>query len=83
MTNIIQNEAGCSGSTSLSSQDNGTNNDRMIAAVLSEEFAKLDGAVARRLSSLSSIPVRFKRLLIFFASSNVECSTSVVATCYW
>ncbi|XP_068667103.1 OVARIAN TUMOR DOMAIN-containing deubiquitinating enzyme 12-like [Aristolochia californica] len=30
--------------------------DRMIALVLSEEYAKLDGAVARRVSHLSSIP---------------------------
>lgn len=59
MTNINYNEAGASSSTSLSSQDDDTDNDRMIAAVLSEEYAKLDGAVARRLSSLQSIPVRF------------------------
>lgn len=31
--------------------------DRMIALVLSEEYAKLDGAVARRLSNLAPAPV--------------------------
>jgi len=59
MTNVNHNEAGCSSSTSLSSQDNDTNDDRMIAVVLSEEYANLDGAVGRHLTSLSSIPVRF------------------------
>ncbi|XP_030953371.1 OVARIAN TUMOR DOMAIN-containing deubiquitinating enzyme 12 [Quercus robur] len=44
-----------SSSTSLSSQQD-IEDDRMIAAVLSEEYAKLDGAVGRRLSSLASIP---------------------------
>ncbi|XP_068645584.1 OVARIAN TUMOR DOMAIN-containing deubiquitinating enzyme 12-like [Aristolochia californica] len=33
-----------------------TEDDRVIALVLSEEYAKLDGAVARRVSHLSSIP---------------------------
>lgn len=31
----------------------------MIAIVLSEEYAKLDGAIGRRLSNLAPIPVRF------------------------
>lgn len=42
----------CSSSTSLSSQQD----DGMIAAVLSEEYAKLDGSVGRRLTNLE--PVR-------------------------
>lgn len=37
--------------------------DRMIAVVLSEEFAKLDGAVGRGLRSLEPVPVRY--LVIF------------------
>ncbi|XP_022148203.1 OTU domain-containing protein DDB_G0284757-like isoform X1 [Momordica charantia] len=44
----------CSSSTSLSSHQ-GIDDDRMIAVVLSEEYAKLDGAVARRLSNLAPI----------------------------
>lgn len=47
----------CSSSTSLSSQRN-VEDDHMIAVVLSEEYANLDGAVARRLSNLAPIPVR-------------------------
>jgi len=76
MTNVIHNEAGCSSSTSLSSQDNDTNDDRMIAVVLSEEYSNLDGAVARRLTSLSSIPVRFSFSLISF--SFFECCKLVL-----
>lgn len=57
MTHIIQNEGGSSISTSVSSQRNDTDDDRMIAIVLSEEYASLDGAVARRLSNMSSVPV--------------------------
>lgn len=45
----------CSSSTSLSSQQD-VEDDRMIAAVLSEEYAKLDGSVGRRLTNLE--PVR-------------------------
>jgi hypothetical protein len=48
----------CSSSTSLSSQQQDVEDDRMIAVILSEEYAKLDGAVARRLSNLAPIPVR-------------------------
>ncbi|RZB61149.1 OTU domain-containing protein isoform B [Glycine soja] len=44
-----------SGSTSHSSQQD-VEDDRMIALVLSEEYAKLDGAVGRRLTNLE--PVR-------------------------
>lgn len=53
--NRYNDEGASSSSTSQSSQQ--TNDDRMIAIVLSEEYANLDNAVAKRLSSLSSIPV--------------------------
>lgn len=49
--------ASSSTSTSLTSQQD-VEDDRMIAAVLSEEYAKLDGAVGRRLTNLAPIPVR-------------------------
>jgi hypothetical protein len=42
----------------MSSQRSETDDDRMIAMVLSEEYAKLDGAMAKRLTNLTSIPVR-------------------------
>uniref|UniRef100_A0A7N0TZI2 ubiquitinyl hydrolase 1 n=1 Tax=Kalanchoe fedtschenkoi TaxID=63787 RepID=A0A7N0TZI2_KALFE len=45
----------CSSSTSLSSQQE-LEDDRMIALVLSEEYAKLDGAVGRRLTNLAPVP---------------------------
>ncbi|KAE8037468.1 hypothetical protein FH972_010055 [Carpinus fangiana] len=45
----------CSSSTSLSSQQD-VEDDQMIAVVLSEEYAKLDGAVARRLANLAPVP---------------------------
>ncbi|KAK6912888.1 OTU domain [Dillenia turbinata] len=45
----------CSTSSSLNSQQS-VEDDRMIAVILSEEYAKLDGAVARRLSSLAPLP---------------------------
>lgn len=48
----------CSGSSSVSSQQD-TEDDRMIAIILSEEYAKLDGAVGRRLSNLAPVPVRY------------------------
>lgn len=47
-----------SGSTSWSSQRD-TQDDRMIALMLSEEYTNLDGAVARRLSNLAPVPVCF------------------------
>nr|XP_010942316.1 OTU domain-containing protein DDB_G0284757 isoform X2 [Elaeis guineensis] len=56
MTHIIQNEGGSSSSTSISSERTDTDDDRMIAIVLSEEYASLDGAAARRLSNMSSVP---------------------------
>ncbi|GAB4847394.1 OVARIAN TUMOR DOMAIN-containing deubiquitinating enzyme 12 [Ancistrocladus abbreviatus] len=46
----------CSSSTSLSSQQD-VEDDQMIATVLSEEYAKLDGSVARRLSNLAPVPL--------------------------
>ena len=52
----------CSSSTSLSSQQD-VEDDRMIAVILSEEYAKLDGAVARRLSNLAPVPVRILAFL--------------------
>ena len=53
-----------SSSTSLSSQQD-VEDDRMIALVLSEEYAKLDGAVGRRLSNLAPVPVRILTFLLF------------------
>ncbi|GAB4848597.1 OVARIAN TUMOR DOMAIN-containing deubiquitinating enzyme 12 [Ancistrocladus abbreviatus] len=46
----------CSSSTSLSSQQD-VDDDQMIAIVLSEEYAKQDGAVAQRLTNLSPVPL--------------------------
>lgn len=56
-TQKTQSVGQSSSSTSLSSQQD-QEDDRMIALVLSEDYAKLDGAVARRLSNLAPIPVR-------------------------
>ena len=58
MINGTQNAGECSSSTSLSSQQD-VDDDRMIAVVLSEEYAELDGAVGRRLSNLAPVPVRY------------------------
>lgn len=70
VTDRMQSFGECSSSTSLSSQQD-LEDDRMIAVVLSEEYAKLDGAVGRRLSSLEPVPVRFFILLdpIIFTAS--------------
>ncbi|RZR73598.1 hypothetical protein BHM03_00026177 [Ensete ventricosum] len=57
MDHIVHNEVGPSMATGLSSHNNDTDDDRMIALVLSEEYEKLDGAVARRLANLASVPV--------------------------
>lgn len=54
-----------SGSTSYSSQQEDVEDDRMIALVLSEEYAKLDGSVGRRLSNLAPVPVRIPAFLLF------------------
>uniref|UniRef100_A0A0D3FVF2 OTU domain-containing protein n=1 Tax=Oryza barthii TaxID=65489 RepID=A0A0D3FVF2_9ORYZ len=56
MTHMFPYDGASSSSTSLSSQKSETDDDRMIAMVLSEEYAKLDGAMAKRLSNLTSIP---------------------------
>ncbi|KAJ0111125.1 hypothetical protein Patl1_02496 [Pistacia atlantica] len=55
MWNGTQSVGESSSSTSLSSQQD-VEDDQMIAFVLSEEYAKLDGAVARRLSNLAPVP---------------------------
>ncbi|XP_057982917.1 OVARIAN TUMOR DOMAIN-containing deubiquitinating enzyme 12 isoform X2 [Malania oleifera] len=55
MRNGTQMVGECSSSTSLSSQQD-VEDDQMIAVVLSEEFAEVDGAIARRLSNLASVP---------------------------
>ncbi|XP_008231213.1 PREDICTED: OTU domain-containing protein DDB_G0284757 [Prunus mume] len=52
MMNGTHSVGECSSSTSLSSQQD-VEDDCMIAVVLSEEYAKLDGAVARRLSNIT------------------------------
>ncbi|RLM75039.1 hypothetical protein C2845_PM15G07110 [Panicum miliaceum] len=56
MTHMFPREGASSSSTSMSSQRSETDDDRMIAMVLSEEYAKLDGAMAKRLTNLTSIP---------------------------
>jgi hypothetical protein len=38
----------------------------MIAMVLEEEYAKLDGAMAKRLTNLTSIPVRYCMHVLFY-----------------
>ena len=57
MTNGNASLGECSTSTSSSSQQD-IEDDKMIAMVLSEEYAKLDGAVGQRVSHLAPIPVR-------------------------
>ncbi|XP_028187941.1 uncharacterized protein LOC114374490 isoform X2 [Glycine soja] len=56
-----------SGSTSHSSQQD-VEDDRMIALVLSEEYAKLDGAVGWRLTNLEPVPVLRRGSLCFEVS---------------
>nr|CAB3486937.1 unnamed protein product [Digitaria exilis] len=70
MTHMFPREGASSSSTSMSSQRSETDDDRMIAMVLSEEYAKLDGAMAKRLTNLTSIPVR---CLITFMSFVFLC----------
>ncbi|XP_061372384.1 OVARIAN TUMOR DOMAIN-containing deubiquitinating enzyme 12-like [Gastrolobium bilobum] len=55
MMNGTQYWGESSSSTSLSSQQD-IEDDRMIALVLSEEYAKLDGTVGRRISNLAPVP---------------------------
>lgn len=57
MWNGTHSAGECSSSTSLSSQQD-IEDDRMIAVVLSEEYAKIDGAVGRRLTNLEPVRVR-------------------------
>ncbi|KAG8385035.1 hypothetical protein BUALT_Bualt04G0181000 [Buddleja alternifolia] len=59
---------GCSSSTSINSQHD-VEDDQMIAVVLSEEYAKLDGAVGRRLSSLAPV-AHIPRINLHFPSSS-------------
>ncbi|XP_074275120.1 OVARIAN TUMOR DOMAIN-containing deubiquitinating enzyme 12-like [Silene latifolia] len=66
MTNGFHSE--CSSSTSRSSQPD-TDDDRMIALMLTEEYSKLDGAIARRLSNLAPVPV-VPRVNSFFPTFN-------------
>lgn len=63
--NGTQSVGECSSSTSFSSQQD-IEDDHMIAVVLSEEYSKLDGAVAKRLSNLAPAPVRYLRSLRSF-----------------
>ncbi|XP_042008118.1 OVARIAN TUMOR DOMAIN-containing deubiquitinating enzyme 12-like [Salvia splendens] len=60
--------ASTSTSTSLSSQQD-VEDDRMIAVVLSEEYAKLDGAVGRRLTNLAPVP-HVPRIILHFPSTS-------------
>jgi hypothetical protein len=53
---MLPNGGASSSSTSMSSQRSETDDDKMIAMVLEEEYAKLDGAMAKRLTNLTSIP---------------------------
>ncbi|PWZ52477.1 hypothetical protein Zm00014a_010342 [Zea mays] len=56
MTHVFPREGASSSSTSRSSQRSETDDDRMIAMALSEEYAKLDGVMAKHLTNLTSIP---------------------------
>ncbi|KAM3367224.1 hypothetical protein ACQJBY_016075 [Aegilops geniculata] len=56
MAHMFPNGGASSSSTSMSSQRSETDDDKMIAMVLEEEYAKLDGAMAKRLTNLTSIP---------------------------
>lgn len=55
LKNGTQSAGECSSSTSASSQQD-IEDDRMIAVLLTEEYAQLDGAVGRRLSNLAPVP---------------------------
>lgn len=58
-----------SGGSSSNSQNSSTEDDRMIALMLTEEYSKLDGAIARRLSNLAPVPVRSSSFIL-----SVSCS---------
>ncbi|KAL3653902.1 OVARIAN TUMOR DOMAIN-containing deubiquitinating enzyme 12 [Castilleja foliolosa] len=62
----FSSDNGCSSSTSMSSQRD-LEDDKMIAIVLSEEYAKLDGAIGRRLSNLAPVP-HIPRVNVHFPS---------------
>ncbi|KAK7336205.1 hypothetical protein VNO77_16739 [Canavalia gladiata] len=47
---------GSQSSSSCNNQQQDTKDDHIIALVLSEEYAKLDGAVGRRVSNLAPVP---------------------------
>lgn len=64
-------ESSSSTSTSLSSQQD-VDDDQMIALVLSEEYANLDGAVGRRLSNLAPVPVRIPAFSVMLHSLTVK-----------
>ena len=49
MTHMFPNEGASSSSTSMSSQKSETHDDRMIAMVLTKEYAQLDGDMAKLL----------------------------------
>jgi hypothetical protein len=66
MTHRFPSEGASSSSTSVSSQRSETDDDKMIAMVLEEEYAKLDGAMAKRLTNLTSIPVRYYMHVLFY-----------------
>lgn len=72
---MFPRDGASSSSTSMSSQRSETDDDRMIAMVLSEEYAKLDGAMAKRLTNLTSIPVRFSLHLCHLYSFAVSFSS--------
>ncbi|GJS87187.1 hypothetical protein Tco_0769823 [Tanacetum coccineum] len=65
-----------SSSTSLSSQQD-VEDDGMIAAVLSEEYAKLDGSVGRRLTNLEPVAVTVYGLIGSEAVLVTEIASSV------
>ncbi|GJN03064.1 hypothetical protein PR202_ga20467 [Eleusine coracana subsp. coracana] len=70
MTHRYPNESASSSSTSMSSsQKSETDDDRMIAMVLTEEYAQLDGAMAKRLTNLTSIP-HVPRVNTYFPTYN-------------
>jgi hypothetical protein len=71
MTHRFPNEGASSSSTSASSQRSETDDDKMIAMLLEEEYANLDGAMAKRLTNLTSIPVSCCMHVLF--CSNYFC----------
>jgi hypothetical protein len=76
---MFPREGASSSSTSMSSQRSETDDDRMIAMVLSEEYAKLDGAMAKRLTNLTSIPVR---CLMTFMPLLLSSLDSTIGVCF-